>query len=155
MCAGITAVNRNYGRIVLSWLWRHRWWHKHYKDGICQSALHRLPYLGQFKLWSNFLKSHMVTRGGVTRTLKPKVNPKIECHSSLATCKPYIPFFHLDTILIDRVIAKYQGHLVKLWPCPLTYDIEKSRVLRSFPDMHTQEIWLRYYSYFTGHWSSN
>ena len=47
----------------------------------------------------------MVTRGGVTRTLKPKVKPKLEYHSSLATCIPYIPFFHLDTILIDRVIA--------------------------------------------------
>ena len=52
-----------------------------------------------------FLKSHMVTRGGVRRTLKPKGKTKLEYHSSLATCIPYISFFHLDIIFIDRVTA--------------------------------------------------
>ena len=101
-----------------------------------------------------FLKSHMVTRGGIRRTLKPKVKPKLEYHSSLATIH-FIFFILILYLLTELQPFKYQGHLVKLWPCPLTYDIEKSRVLRSFPDMHTLEIWLRYYSNFTGHWSSN
>ena len=40
-----------------------------------------------------FEKSNMVARGGVRRSLKPKMKPKLEYDSSIATCIPYIPFY--------------------------------------------------------------
>ena len=107
MCPGITALNRNKEESFKVVLWRHRWWHKHYKDGIWQNVLHRLRFWCELKPWSNVWKSHMAAKCGVRKLLKQKMKPKLRYHSSIATCLPYIPFlFHLDAIKNDRATSK-------------------------------------------------
>ena len=105
MCAGITAGNRNYGGIVLS--------RALIVDdiSIISMVFDRMCYIDydssvNLSYGLIFEKSNMVARGGVRRSLKPKMKPKLEYHSSIATCVPYIPFlFHLDIINIDRITA--------------------------------------------------
>ena len=85
----------------------------------------------KFKVWCNSSKSHIAAKYGVRRYSKPNAKHSVEYHSSIATSMQYIPFlFHLHTFkLTELQLFKYQGHLATFWPWPLTYDIEKSRLM--------------------------
>ena len=109
-------------------LWRHRWWHKDYNDGIWRNALHEWRFCSQFNLWSIVWKFHVAAKCGVRRSLNPKMKPTLEYHSSIDTCIPYIPFSsHRDTIKNDRATA------IQIWPfdeiVTLSFDLSYWKVL--------------------------
>ena len=86
-----------------------------------------------------FKKSHMVTRGGVRRTLKPKVKPKPEYHSSLATCIPYISFFsswyytYWQSYSHSNIRAIWWNCDLVLWPMILKSLVSWDRFLICIP----------------------
>ena len=90
MCPGITALNRNKEESFKVVLWRHRWWHKHYKDGIWQNVLHKLRFWCELKLWSNVWKSHMAAKCGVRKLLKQQETCRSIKLRELSACGRFV-----------------------------------------------------------------
>ena len=87
-----------------------------------------------------FLKSNMVARGGVRRSLKPKLKPKLEYHSSIATCIPYIPFYvsswyyrHWQSYGHSNIRAIWWNCDPVLWPMILKSLVSWDRFLICIP----------------------
>ena len=80
--------------------------------------------------------SNMAAKCGVRRSWTPKVKPNLGWRSNITIHTYFLHFSFCLILILPRLTEfrsfKYQGHIVSLWPWPLTCDLEFFYLSRSF-----------------------